>query len=177
MCKTPDWWRELLAVPGVPNYKKLVWKVWASFSHPKRISEVNRTENYYLPCTIMSPQKELPTTSRFYLCLLRHLGDAEGVDSSIHPCPLVLGREDQSTYWRTTTPVGWECEGAAGRDEVLPLLLWQGSFQRCNPSGEVVYWSSWGGWAPQHDNHACHCPQRASYSEGMSGTSHGEEVS
>ena len=95
MCKTPDWWRELLAVPGVPNCKKLVWKVWASFSHPKRISEVNRMENYYqAPHTIMSPQKELPTISRFHLCLLRHLGDAEREDSGIHLCPPVLGGED-----------------------------------------------------------------------------------
>ena len=47
MCKTPDWWRVLLAVPGVPNCKKLAQKVWASFSHPKRINEVNRMENYY----------------------------------------------------------------------------------------------------------------------------------
>ena len=36
-CKTPDWWRELLAVLGVPNCKKLAQKVWASFSHPKKI--------------------------------------------------------------------------------------------------------------------------------------------
>ena len=47
MCKTPDWWRELLAVPGVPNCKKLVQKVQASFSHAKRVSEVNRMKNYY----------------------------------------------------------------------------------------------------------------------------------
>ena len=47
MCKTPDWWRELFVVPGVPNCKKLVQKVQASFSHPKRISEVNKMENYY----------------------------------------------------------------------------------------------------------------------------------
>ena len=25
--KTPDWWRELLAVPGVPNCKRLAQKV------------------------------------------------------------------------------------------------------------------------------------------------------
>ena len=47
MCKTPELWRELLAVPGVPNCKKLAQKVQALFSHTKRISEVNRTENYY----------------------------------------------------------------------------------------------------------------------------------
>ena len=46
-CKTPDWWRELLAVPGVQDCKELVWKVQASFHHPKRASEVNKMENYY----------------------------------------------------------------------------------------------------------------------------------
>ena len=35
MTKTPDWWRELLVVLGVPNCKRLAWKVQASFSHPK----------------------------------------------------------------------------------------------------------------------------------------------
>ena len=44
--KAPDRWKELLVVPGVPNCKKLAWKIWASFSHPKRASEVNKTENY-----------------------------------------------------------------------------------------------------------------------------------
>ena len=47
MCETPDWWRELLAVPGVLNCKKLVQKVQTLFSHTKRISEVNKMENYY----------------------------------------------------------------------------------------------------------------------------------
>ena len=46
-CETPDLQRELLAVPGVPNCKKLVQKVWALFHDPKRVSEVNRMENYY----------------------------------------------------------------------------------------------------------------------------------
>ena len=43
--ETPDWWRELLAVPGVPNCKKLARKIQASFSYPERASEVNKTEN------------------------------------------------------------------------------------------------------------------------------------
>ena len=47
MCETPDWWREVLAVPGVPNCKRLVQKLQASFSHPKRASEVNKMENHY----------------------------------------------------------------------------------------------------------------------------------
>ena len=47
MSETPDWWRELLAVPGVQDCKELAHKVWASFHHPKRASEVNKIENYY----------------------------------------------------------------------------------------------------------------------------------
>ena len=46
MCETPDWWRELLAVPGVQDCKELAWKVGALFHHPKRASEVNKVENY-----------------------------------------------------------------------------------------------------------------------------------
>ena len=38
--ETPDWWRELLALLGVPNCKKLAWQIWASFSHPRRAMEM-----------------------------------------------------------------------------------------------------------------------------------------
>ena len=44
MTKTPDWWRELLVVPGVPNCKRLAQKVQALFSHPKRASEVKEAK-------------------------------------------------------------------------------------------------------------------------------------
>ena len=37
---TPDWWRELLALLGVPDCKKLAWQIWASFSHPRRATEI-----------------------------------------------------------------------------------------------------------------------------------------
>ena len=40
MTETPDWWRESLALLGVPNCKKLAWQVWASFSHPRRAREM-----------------------------------------------------------------------------------------------------------------------------------------
>ena len=54
--KTPDWWSKLLAVPGVPNCKRLACKVQASFSHPKRASEVNKMKNHcQAPCPTMSP--------------------------------------------------------------------------------------------------------------------------
>ena len=46
MTETPEWWRELLVVPGVPNCKRLVQKVWASFSHPKRASEVKEMKDH-----------------------------------------------------------------------------------------------------------------------------------
>ena len=40
--ETPDWWRELLAVPGVPNCKRLAQKIQALISHPQRASEVEK---------------------------------------------------------------------------------------------------------------------------------------
>ena len=38
--ETPDWWRELLALPGVPNCKKLAQQIQASFSHSRRAMEI-----------------------------------------------------------------------------------------------------------------------------------------
>ena len=40
----PDWWRELLALPGVPDCKKLAQQVQASFSHPRRAKEMKATK-------------------------------------------------------------------------------------------------------------------------------------
>ena len=46
MTETPDCGRELLVVLGMPNCKRLAQKVQASFSHPKRASEVNEMKNH-----------------------------------------------------------------------------------------------------------------------------------
>ena len=43
--ETPDWWRELLAVLGVPNCKRLVQKKQTLFSHPQRASEVEKMKD------------------------------------------------------------------------------------------------------------------------------------
>ena len=42
--ETPNWWRELLALPGVPDCKKLARQIWASFSHPRRATEIKETK-------------------------------------------------------------------------------------------------------------------------------------
>ena len=41
MCDTPDWWRELSAVPGEEDTRKLVRQVWASFQLPHQLQELN----------------------------------------------------------------------------------------------------------------------------------------
>ena len=46
MTETSDWWRELLAVPGVPNCKRLACEVRALFIHPKRASGVKETKDH-----------------------------------------------------------------------------------------------------------------------------------
>ena len=53
MTKTPDWWRELLVLLGVPNFKKLAQQVWASFSHPRRAKEMKY--HCHAPSPTMSP--------------------------------------------------------------------------------------------------------------------------
>ena len=58
MTETLNWWRELLAVLGVPNCKRFAWKVQALFSHPKRASEMKEAKYH---C-------QAPTAP---LCLLR----------------------------------------------------------------------------------------------------------
>ena len=45
--ETPDWWRELLVLPGVPNCKKLAQQIWASFSHPRRATEMEEVKYHY----------------------------------------------------------------------------------------------------------------------------------
>ena len=46
-CETPGWWRELLAVPEVQDCEELAQKVQASFHLPKRVSKLNKMENYH----------------------------------------------------------------------------------------------------------------------------------
>ena len=41
MCDTPDWWRELSAVPGEEDTRKLARQVWASFQLPHQLQELN----------------------------------------------------------------------------------------------------------------------------------------
>ena len=38
--KSPDWWRKLLALLGVPDCKKLAKQIQALFSHPRRATEM-----------------------------------------------------------------------------------------------------------------------------------------
>ena len=78
------------------------WKVQALFCHPKRASEVNKMENYYQASLHhhVSPQKEFPAASWFYLHQLRHPRDAKREDSGICTCAL--------QYWaeKTDLPTG-----------------------------------------------------------------------
>ena len=43
-CKTPDWWEELLAVPGKEGAKRLAREVRASFTLPQHMQELDSRE-------------------------------------------------------------------------------------------------------------------------------------
>ena len=47
MHNTPDWWQELIEVPGVDDYEKLPWEVRASFELPQWISKWHHVEDYH----------------------------------------------------------------------------------------------------------------------------------
>ena len=42
--ETPNWWKELLVLPEVPDCKKLAQQIQASFSHPRRDVEIKETK-------------------------------------------------------------------------------------------------------------------------------------
>ena len=69
MTETPDWWRELLAVPGVPNGKRLVQTIQALFSHPKRASEVKKMKDHCeappAPLCLLRKSFQLPPDNIF----------------------------------------------------------------------------------------------------------------
>ena len=70
-CKTPSWWRELMAVPEVEDCKKLAQEVQASFWLPKRLSKLHKMENYHqappaLLCLLQ--RNSLPPPDSIYAC-------------------------------------------------------------------------------------------------------------
>ena len=70
-CKTPGWWKELLAIPEVQDCKKLAQKVWPSFQLPKRASELHKMENYHQappapPCLLR--KNFLPPPNSIFAC-------------------------------------------------------------------------------------------------------------
>ena len=38
-------WKELIKIPGHPDYKELAWKVWTSFEVPKACNQVEGIDN------------------------------------------------------------------------------------------------------------------------------------
>ena len=43
----PEWWQELVEIPGVDDHQELAWVIWASFELLQWISELHDVENYY----------------------------------------------------------------------------------------------------------------------------------
>ena len=65
--ETPNWWRELLVLPEVPDCKKLAQQIWASFSHPRTATEIKETKYHCHappapPCLLWDPFLLPPNT-------------------------------------------------------------------------------------------------------------------
>ena len=70
-CETPEWWMELLAVPGKDDHRKLVREVRASFRLPQWLWELGSKEATLqtpppLPC--LHRQKFMPPADLIFAC-------------------------------------------------------------------------------------------------------------
>ena len=95
-CETPDWWEELLAVPGKEDAKRLAREVRASFTLPQCMQELDSREAMLQdPCTAMSLPKEVYAPCQLHLCMQGYLRDPKGKGGGICQGPPVLGRAKQ----------------------------------------------------------------------------------
>ena len=70
-CETPDWWEELLAVPGKEDVRRLAREVRASFMHPQQMQELDSREATLqapsaLPC--LHRKKFMPPANSTFAC-------------------------------------------------------------------------------------------------------------
>ena len=70
-CKTPEWWMELLTVPGKDDHRKLAREVRASFRLPQQLQELGSEEATLqappaLPC--LCRQKFMPPGDSIFAC-------------------------------------------------------------------------------------------------------------
>ena len=66
-CQTPEWWMELLAVPGKDDHRKLAREVRASFRLPLWLWELGHPPGS--PCTTMPSQTKVHAASSLNFCL------------------------------------------------------------------------------------------------------------
>ena len=87
-CKTPDWWEELLAVPGEEDAKRLAREVRASFTLPQCIWELDSRE-----ATLQAPLHCHASTKRS-LCPLPTQSSCAGISE----------RSRGKRWWHTPEP-------------------------------------------------------------------------
>ena len=68
-CKTPGWWRELMAMPEVEDHERLAREVWASFQLPRRMRELHpKTNDCQAPPALLCIQMKrfMPPANTIY---------------------------------------------------------------------------------------------------------------
>ena len=106
--KMPNWWQELVGIPGINNFWELTWKIRASFELPWMKNEDQNVDNVYSapPAPKWYLTERLLTTSKPDIPLSRYQGGGVSKDFGLCTSPAVLGRKVQTAYAQLTLPFG-----------------------------------------------------------------------
>ena len=97
---TPDWWQELVGIPGINDFQQLTWKIQASFELPQAKSIAQSVDNDYSaqPAPKCICWKEfLPPPNLMFPSQDFREGQSQKT---------ILGRKGQLTDTWLTTPFG-----------------------------------------------------------------------
>ena len=157
----PNWWQELVGIPGINDFWELTQKIRASFELPWVKSETQDVKNDYLapPAPKCICQKEfLPPLNPIFPC--QDIRDGQSQKTLAYaPSPTVLGGEVQPTYARLTTHFGEVCAGSEKGDGAICGLFWWCHPGGCHTSGEVPGRTNLGNysWEDPADPHQGAC--------------------
>ena len=122
-CETPDWWEELLAVPGKEDARRLAREVRVSFIFPQQLWELDSRE-----ATLQAPpvppclhrKRFMPPANSIFAC--RDIQEIPREKVVAYARALQYWAEQNNLPARGEPHLLAKCFGAEGGGVVVPLL-------------------------------------------------------